>query len=34
MEPVADLTRRFVACDTTSAKSNVPAIELLADRLE
>ncbi|HUE40013.1 MAG TPA: M20/M25/M40 family metallo-hydrolase, partial [Candidatus Binatia bacterium] len=34
MEPVADLTRRLVACDTTSAKSNVPAIELLADRLE
>jgi len=30
----ADLARLLVACDTTSAKSNLPAIELLAERLD
>jgi acetylornithine deacetylase len=29
-----DLARRLVACDTTSAKSNLAAIELLAERLD
>jgi len=34
IDALADLARRLVACDTTSAKSNLPAIELLADRLQ
>jgi acetylornithine deacetylase/succinyl-diaminopimelate desuccinylase-like protein len=33
IDALVDLARRLVACDTTSAKSNLPAIELLADRL-
>ena len=31
---LADLAGRLVACDTTSANSNAPAVDLLADRLE
>jgi acetylornithine deacetylase len=33
-EALFDLTRRLIACDTTSALSNVAAIDLLSDRLE
>ena len=33
-DAVLDLTRRVVAFDTTSAKTNLPLIELLADRLD
>ncbi len=32
-EALADLARRLVAVDTTSSRTNLPAIELLADRL-
>lgn len=31
---VTDLARRLVGCDTTSAKTNVAAVEILADRLD
>ena len=31
---VADLARRLVAVDTTSARTNVPLLEILADRLQ
>jgi acetylornithine deacetylase len=33
-EALVDLTRRLIACDTTSALSNVGAIDLLSDRLD
>ncbi len=33
-EALADLTRHLVACDTTSALSNVALIDLLSDRLD
>jgi acetylornithine deacetylase len=33
-EGLVDLTRRLIACDTTSALSNLPAIDLLADWLD
>jgi acetylornithine deacetylase len=34
MNGVVDLASRLVACDTTSARTNLPLIELLAERLE
>src|SRR5206468_4225875 len=34
MNGVVDLASRLVACDTTSARTNLPSIELLAERLE
>ncbi|MET0154270.1 MAG: M20 family metallopeptidase [Candidatus Binatia bacterium] len=33
-QALVDLTRRLIACDTTSALSNVAAIDLLSDRLD
>src|SRR5207247_2742224 len=34
MNGVVDLASRLVGCDTTSARTNLPSIELLAERLE
>ena len=33
-DELLELTRRLIACDTTSALSNLPAIDLLADWLD